>query len=119
MKGILFLSRWRKQTNHRRNYSPLPIRTLFPGYKLGELNLTQTPLGISLRLKMNVLDQKEAEKLLTLHLEGVEFHGAGSIDPNGYALFSQGQGQFGDIPTIRFLDWDKNTIAEASFERVD
>ena len=90
-----------------------------PGYKLGELNLTQTPLGISLRLKMNVLDQKEAEKLLTLHLEGVEFHGAGSIDPNGYALFSQGQGQFGDIPTIRFLDWDKNTIAEASFERVD
>ena len=90
-----------------------------PGYRLGELNLTQTPLGISLRLKMNVLDQKEAEKLLTLHLEGVEFHGTGSIDPNGYALFSQGQGQFGDIPTIRFLDWDKNTIAEASFERVD
>ena len=90
-----------------------------PGYKLGELNLTQTPLGISLRLKMNVLDQKEAEKLLTLHLEGVEFHGTGSIDPNGYALFSQGQGQFGDIPTIRFLDWDKNTIAEASFERVN
>ena len=66
---------------------------------------------------MKMLDEESARHLLTLRLEGVEFHGAGSIDPNGYAVFSQGQGDFGDSPVIRFLDWDKNTLAEVAFEK--
>ena len=90
-----------------------------PGFELGELSLTQTPLGISLRLKMSTLNQNEAEKLLTLRLKGVEFHGSGVIDPNGYGVFSQGQGDFGNSPTICFLDWDKDIIAEVSFEKMD
>ena len=53
-----------------------------------------------------------------MRLDGVEFHGAGSIDPNGYAVFGQGQGDFGDSPVIRFIDWDKNTIAEVTFEKI-
>ena len=97
-------------------YAPADPHTL-PGFELGELSLTQTPLGIELRLKMKMLDEESARHLLTLRLEGVEFHGAGSIDPNGYAVFSQGQGDFGDSPVIRFLDWDKNTLAEVAFEK--
>ena len=89
-----------------------------PGFELGELSLTQTPLGIELRLKMKALDEEAARNLLTLRLDGVEFHGAGTIDPNGYAVFSQGQGDFGDSPVIRFLDWDKNTISEVAFEKI-
>ncbi len=89
-----------------------------PGFELGELSLTQTPLGTELRLKMDALDEAAALKLLTLRLDGVEFHGAGTIDPNGYAVFTQGQGDFGDSPSICFLDWDKNTIAEVRFERI-
>ena len=89
-----------------------------PGFELGELSLTQTPLGTELRLKMKTLDEEAARNLLTLRLEGVEFHGTGSIDPNGYAVFGQGQGNFGDSPIIRFLDWDKNTIAEVAFEKI-
>ena len=89
-----------------------------PGFELGELSLSQTPLGIELRLEIKTLDEEAARNLLTLRLDGVEFHGAGTIDPNGYAVFSQGQGDFGDIPVIRFLDWDKNTIAEVTFERI-
>ena len=98
-------------------YTPTDPHAL-SGFELGELSLTQTPLGISLRLKMSVLDEDAANKLLTLRLDGVEFHGAGSIDLNGYAVFGQGQGDFGDSPIIRFLDWDKNTIAEVSFEKI-
>ena len=89
-----------------------------PGIELGELRLTQTPLGIRLRLEMNVLDEEAAGELLTLRLDGVEFHGSGVIDPNGYAVFDQGQGDFCESPTIRFLDWDKNMIAAVTFEKV-
>ena len=53
-----------------------------------------------------------------LRLKGVEFHGSGSFDPNGLAVFDQGQGDFGEIPTIQFLDWDKNIIAEVSFQKI-
>ncbi len=98
-------------------YAPADPHAL-PGFELGELSLTQTPLGIELRLKMSVLDEEAARNLLTLCLDGVEFHGAGSIDPNGYAIFGQGQGDFGDSPIISFLDWDKNTIAEVAFEKI-
>ena len=90
-----------------------------PGFELGELSLTHTPLGIELRLKMKTLDEEAAGNLLTLRLDGVEFHGAGAIDPNGYAVFSQGQGDFGDSPMIQFLDWDKNTIAAVAFEKTE
>jgi len=98
-------------------YAPADPLAL-PGFELGELSLAQTPLGIELRLETKTLDEEAARNLLTLRLDGVEFHGAGTIDPNGYAVFSQGQGDFGDIPVIRFLDWDKNTIAEVTFERI-
>ena len=98
-------------------YSPADPHAL-PGIELGQLSLTRTPLGLSLRLKMSSLDEEAAEKLLTLRLEGVEFHGDGVIDPNGYCVFSQGQGDFGDSPILRFLDWDKNTLAEVPFEKI-
>lgn len=86
-----------------------------PGFEIGELSLTRTPLGISLRLRLSTIDQNAANKLLTLRLNGVEFHGDGVIDPDGYAVFSQGQGDFGETPTICFLDWDKELIAEIPF----
>ena len=98
-------------------YTPAEPLSL-PGFELGELSLTQTPLGIEMRLKMKTLDEETARNLLTLRLDGVEFHGAGSIDPNGYAIFGQGQGDFGDSPIISFLDWDKKTIAEVAFEKI-
>ena len=98
-------------------YAPVDPYAL-PGFELGELSLTLTPLGTELRLKMKTLDEEAARNLLTLRLDGVEFHGAGSIDPNGYAVFSQGQGNFGESPVIHFLDWDKNIIAEVTFEKI-
>ena len=36
----------------------------------------------------------------------------------GYAVFGRGQGDSGESPVIRFLDWDKNTVAEAAFEKI-
>lgn len=98
-------------------YAPDDPHTL-PGFELGELSLSQTPLGLSLRLEMKTLDEEAARNLLTLRLDGVEFHGAGVVDPNGYAVFSQGQGNFGDSPVIHFLNWDKNPIAEVTFEKI-
>ena len=98
-------------------YAPADPHAL-PGFEFGELSLVQTPLGIELRLEIKTLDEEAARNLLTLRLDGVEFHGAGTIDPDGYAVFSQGQGEFGDSPVIRFLDWNKNTIAEVTFEKI-
>ena len=89
-----------------------------PGVELGELRLTQTPLGLSLRLEMSQLDPEAAKQLLTLCLEGVEFHGSGSLDTDGISVFDQGRGSFGKRPVIRFLDWDKNTLAEVTFEKI-
>ena len=89
-----------------------------PGLDLGDLRLTQTPLGISLRLRMTPRDLNAAQKLLTLRLEGVAFHGDGVIRSFGTAIYSQGQGDFGDSPTIQFLDWDKNILAEVTFEKI-
>ena len=89
-----------------------------PGLELGDLRLTQTPLGISLRLRMTPRDLNVAQKLLTLRLEGVAFHGDGVIRSFGTAIYSQGQGDFGDSPTIQFLDWDKNILAEVTFEKI-
>lgn len=89
-----------------------------PGVELGELRLTQTPLGLSLRLEMSQLDPEAAKQLLTLCLEGVEFHGSGSLDTDGISVFDQGQGNVGERPVIRFLDWDKNTLAEVTFEKI-
>ena len=66
---------------------------------------------------MHVIDEEKAETLLTLRLDGVEFHGSGSIDPNGYAIFGQGQGDFGENPIIRFYDWDKQLIGEIVFQK--
>ena len=89
-----------------------------PGVELGELSLTRTPLGLRLRLRMQLRDEEAARQLLTLQLEGVEFHGSGVLDPNGECVFEQGQGDFGESPTITFLDWDKETIAEVRFEKI-
>ena len=89
-----------------------------PGVELGELRLTQTPLGLSLRLKMRLVDPDAAAQLLTLRLDGVEFHGDGYLAPDSESVFVQGQGDFGERPTIRFLDWDKNTVAVVVFEKV-
>lgn len=89
-----------------------------PGVELGELSLTRTPLGLRLRLRMQLRDEEAARQLLTLQLEGVEFHGSGVLDPDGECVFEQGQGDFGESPTIRFLDWDKETIAAVRFEKI-
>ena len=89
-----------------------------PGVELGELSLTQTPLGISMSLKMTLLDRETAEQLLTLRLEGVEFHGDGSMNLNGISVFSQGQGRVSYSPTLQFIDWDKNIVAEVTFEKI-
>ena len=89
-----------------------------PGVELGELSLTRTPLGLRLRPRMQLRDEEAARQLLTLQLEGVEFHGSGVLDPNGECVFEQGQGDFGESPTITFLDWDKETIAEVRFEKI-
>ena len=89
-----------------------------PGVELGELSLTRTPLGLRLRLRMQLRDEEAARQLLTLQLEGVEFHGSGVLDPDGECVFEQGQGDFGESPTITFLDWDKETIAEVRFEKI-
>ncbi|MBO5569195.1 MAG: hypothetical protein J6A79_09750 [Clostridia bacterium] len=88
-----------------------------PGVKLGELRLTRTPLGISLRLEMKLRDKKAAEELLTLRLMGVEFHGSGILAPDGESVFSQGEGEYGESPTLQFLNWDKEILAEVVFKK--
>lgn len=90
-----------------------------PGIRLGELTLTNTPLGISLRLEFTVTDKEAAEQLLTVRLGGVEFYGNGRIDlDNGLAEFHQGRGEISKSPLLQFLDWDKNTVAEVMFEKI-
>ena len=90
-----------------------------PGLELGELRLERTPLGISLRLTGVPTDGFAEADFMTLRVEGLEFHGNGSLglreDGSVFAEYSQGQGEAGDTLTVTFLDWDKESVGTVTF----
>ena len=90
-----------------------------PGLELGELRLERTPLGISLRLTGVPTDGFAEADFMTLRVEGLEFHGNGSLGLRGdgsfFAAYSQGQGEAGDTLTVTFLDWDKESVGTVTF----
>lgn len=92
-----------------------------PGLRLGELSLRRTPLGFTLRLTGTPTDTAALETLLTLRVEGLEFHGSGrmGVQPDGsfQADFEQGQGEIGDSLSVSFLDWDKQPVGTVTFVR--
>ncbi len=94
-----------------------------PGLLLGELTLTRTPLGLRLRLPITPIEPDALERLLTIRLQEIEFHGAGEIRPeedgSALLLLSQGQGEAGEQLHLTALDWDKQPIGEALFEKTE
>lgn len=94
-----------------------------PGMLLGELRLTRTPLGLSLRLPITPTEPDAFERLLTIRLREIEFHGAGEIrqeeDGSVLVLFRQGQGEAGEQLHLTVLDWDKQPVGEAVFVKAE
>lgn len=90
-----------------------------PGVHLGEITVSRTPLGISMRLSETPTDMDAFYNIMTARVEGLEFHGSdgGGFQDDGtfQAEFSQGRGELGDTLTLTFLDWDKQPIGTVTF----
>lgn len=91
-----------------------------PGMTVGEATVTQTPLGISVRIPEMVTDQDAFYEIMKVEIDGITYGEGGSVwedDGNAYFQFSMGQGTVTDTLTVHYYDWDKQPIGDIVFQR--
>lgn len=91
-----------------------------PGMTVGEATVTQTPLGISVRIPETVTDQDAYYEIMKVEIDGITYSEGGSVledDGNWYFQFSMGQGTVTDTLTVHYYDWDKQPIGDIVFQR--
>lgn len=93
-----------------------------PGMTVGDLQVTQTPLGINLQMLETVTDEEDWYHIMKVEIDGLTFVEGYSTgledDGNLYFKANMCQGTLGDTLVVRFYDWDKVFIGEMTFRRV-
>lgn len=92
-----------------------------PGMTVGDLHVTQTPLGINLRMLETVTDQEAFYNIMKFDIEGLTCGERGTIledDGNYYFTVNMCQGTLGDTLVIHFFDWHKDPIGDITFRKV-
>lgn len=90
-----------------------------PGLTVGNATVTQTPLGISIRIKETMTDEDAFYNIMKVEFDGLEYGVGGSVledDGNWYLAVSGCTGTVGDELTVRYYDWNSELIGSIVFE---
>ena len=92
-----------------------------PGLRLEEMSILETPLGYSFALPYTVTDQAAYEQILSMDFDPLRYAYSGGIrqteDGRWYALWSMGDGELTDTLTVRFYNWDKETLGTVIYHK--
>lgn len=91
-----------------------------PGMTVGEATVTESPLGISVRIPETITDQDAYYDIMKVEIDGITYSEGGSVledDGNWYLQISMGQGTVTDTLTVHYYDWDKQPIGDIVFKR--
>ena len=92
-----------------------------PGLRLEDMSILETPLGYSFALPYTVTDQTAFEQILSMDFEQLRYAYSGGTmqaeDGRQYALWSMGDGELSDTLTVRFFDWDKETVGTVVYHK--
>lgn len=92
-----------------------------PGMTVGDLHVTQTPLGINLRMLETVTDQEAYYNIMKFDIDGLTYGEGGAVledDGNYYFTVNMCQGTLGDTLVIHYFDWHKDPIGDITFRKV-
>lgn len=93
----------------------------FPGMTVGNVTVSETPLGISIRFMTSVESQEVFDDIKKVEFDGiVRGEGGGWVledDGNWWHTISRCTGDVGDTLTARFYDWDNEVIGIITFEK--
>lgn len=93
----------------------------FPGMTVGNLTVSDTPLGISIRFMTSVDSQAVFDDIKKVEFDGiVRGEGGGWVledDGNWWHTISRCTGEVGDTLVARYYDWDDEVIGEIVFRR--
>ena len=101
-------------------YRPLNPDAI-PGLTVGDMTVTQTPLGYNIRMPEAVTDADAWQNIMKAEIEGMTYGAGGSVEDgtgNWYFEANMCQGTPGDILVVRYYDWDKQPIGEIEFSKV-
>lgn len=92
-----------------------------PGMTVGDLTVTETPLGYNIRIPETVTDWEARYNIMEVEIEGLTYREGGSIEDetgNQYFEATMCQGTPGDILVVHYYDWDKQPVGEIEFRKV-
>lgn len=93
----------------------------FPGMTVGNVTVSETPLGISIRFMTTVESQEVFEDIKKVEFDGiVRGEGGGWVledDGNWWFTVSRCTGEVGDTLVARYYDWDDREIAAITFSK--
>lgn len=92
-----------------------------PGMTVGDLHLTQTPLGINIRIPETVTNEENWQKIMKVDMEGLTYGEGGSIkrdDGNWYFEANMCQGTIGNTLVVHYYNWNKDPIGDIVFHKV-
>ncbi len=102
-------------------YHPLNPDAI-PGMTVGDMTITETPLGYNIRMPETVTDQDAYYNLLKTEIEGITFGeggGAVMLEDGSYQFqANMCQGTLGGQLIVRFYDCDKQPLGEIEFRKV-
>lgn len=100
-------------------YHPLTPNAI-PGLTVGDMTVTETPLGYNIRMPETVTDWDARHNIMKVEIEGLTYGEGGSIEDgtgNWYFEASMCQGTLGDILVVHYYDWDRQPIGEIEFKK--
>lgn len=107
-------------TSEEMVYHPLTPNVI-PGLTVGDMTVTETPLGYNIRMSATVTDQEASYNIMKVEIEGLTYgegsHGS-EDDGNWYFDSYMCQGTLRDILVVYYYDWDKQPIGEIEFRKV-
>ena len=92
-----------------------------PGLTVGDLHLTQTPLGFNIRMLETETSEENWQKIMKVDMGGLSYGEGGSIkrdDGNWYFEANMCQGTVGDTLVVHYYDWNKDPIGDIVFHKV-
>ena len=93
----------------------------FPGMTIGNLTVSESPLGISIRFPTSVESQEVFDDIKKVEFDGiVRGKGGGWVledDGNWWHTISRCTGEVGDTLVARYYDWDNELIGTVTFNR--
>lgn len=102
-------------------YHPLKPDAI-PGLTVGDMNVTETPLGYNIRMPATVTYQEASYNIMKVEIEGLTYGEGGGFmeDETGNCYFEafMCQGTLGDILVVHYYDCDKQPIGEMEFRKV-